>query len=198
MVAKKAASKKTAAKKAPAKKAAAKKTAGSSRTTPRKQTGATSAKAWKGKTSMKPHELEVPSGNVCLVQRVGMESLVKGGMIPNSLLGMVSDQLEKASKGKAMTELDEAQMMAQLQDNPEKLQEMFDMVDLITMQVVIEPKLEPVPEDDNDRDDDLLYVDQVDLEDKLFIFDWVVGGVGDVASFRGELAERLARSDARS
>lgn len=215
---KKTPAKKTAAKKAPAKKAAAKKKSGNPANQPPRRVrraaeqaapaGPTSAKAWKGKKSKKPHELALPSGNVCLVRRVGMESFIRGGMIPNSLLGIVEGALNQAKAGQEMTKDDEERFLREIMDDPTKADDMFNLVDAVTVAVVVEPEVLAVPmttkmiggvatqvQDDDAMDDDLLYVIDVDMEDKMEIFNFVVGGTDDYESFRGEAAERLASLD---
>jgi len=212
MATKKTPAKKTAAKKAPAKKAAAKKKGGDPRnkrpgrttppTPPAAPAGPTSAKAWKGKKSKKPYELALPSGNVCLVRAVGMESFLKGGLIPNSLLGLVQGALDKAKSGNEITKEDEDQFMETLMGDQQKIDDMFRLIDEVTLATVVEPEVHRVPTKDDGNgvqvrdpdamDDDLLYVEDVDTDDKMHIFNVVVGGTDDYESFRDEAAERLA------
>ena len=42
------------------------------------------------------------------------------------------------------------------------------------------------------KDDDLLYVDEVEDEDKMFIFQWTTGGTADIATFRQQASTSLA------
>lgn len=201
--------KKTAAKKAPAKKAAAKKKGGDPRSKqgpgrtapPAVPAGPTSAKAWKGKKSKKPYELALPSGNVCLVRAVGMESFLKGGLIPNSLLSLVQGALDKAKAGNELTKADEDAFMETLMGDQQKIDDMFRLIDEVTLATVVEPEVHRVPtktvdgkevRDPDAMDDDLLYVEDVDTDDKMHIFNVVVGGTDDYESFRDEAAERLA------
>lgn len=212
---------KSAAKKAPAKKAAAKKsgnprTRGESSRVTAKQV--TNASAWKGKDRNRPHPLELPSGNVCLVKRMGMESFLKGGAIPNALLGVVESQLKKAkSRGKkgsdkaGMTEKEELDLMKLLSEDPDRLQEMMQMTDLAVCASVIEPvvHMNVWSEDDaveglctaeevgefiewSRRDESVLYIDEVDEGDKQFIFHYISGGSNDLTRFRDEAQQRVA------
>ncbi len=66
------------------------------------------------------------------------------------------------------------------------------MYDAVLLHVVIEPHVLPVPPPEEARDPDGLYVDDVDLEDKVFLFNWAVGGTADVEAFRKEQADNLA------
>lgn len=223
---------KKAAKKAPAKKASGNpkvRDIKSGRTT---TSTPTAAKAWKGKEAKRPHPLDLPSGNTALVKRVGMESFLQGGNVPNVLMPIVQDALENAKqrtnpRQKAMTKKEELDLTKLMAEDPEKIAEMFSMVDVIVTQVVIEPPVRSGhwTEEDrrkdssilpafvegvedaregprvgefipfSERNDDLLYVDDVDEEDKMFIFNYVVGGSADAERFRSEAAQRVAALD---
>lgn len=164
---------------------------------------ATAAKDWKKGKSDKNYELEVPSGNTCLVRRPGPQALLQSGSIPNSLLGVVMPLLEEAEKkgkqGDSSPTPDAA--MADLQkaiiDDPEKLQDMFAMVDHVALQCVIAPHLTPASvraeilaneeltqEEKDAQLEELLFVDDVDFEDKMVIFNYAVGGTADLERFR--------------
>lgn len=166
------------------------------RTTPKKKTEVTSASAWKGKVTKKPHPLELPSGNTCLVKRVGMESFLQTGMMPNSLMGMVQGALDKAKSGGQVKPDDEAAMMSEITNDPAKMADMFALMDAVVIDCVVEPKVSPIPDDDEERDEDTLYIDEVDLNDRMFIFNYVSGGSADLERFRDETAERLALGEA--
>jgi len=136
---------------------------------------------WKIKN--KPTPLELPSGNTCLVQPVGMQAFITQGMIPNSLLGIIQKSLKAGQAGQA-DDLDMDEFMAEALQDPEKLRSIFDIADSVTVYCVVEPQVHPVPTDANARDPELLYVDEIDLDDKLFIFQYAVGGTRDLEPFR--------------
>lgn len=163
------------------------------KTAPKKPT---SAKAWK---KNKGEELELPSGNVALVKRPGMLEFIKKGLVPDTLMPTVD---EAVRKGKG---LPPAQTTELLKD-PTKIAAMEEMTDRVLCTVVVEPQVtffkyteeqeaageipegfnvgDDIPEDE--RDEDLLYSDDVDLEDKMFIFQYAVGGTRDLERFRRE------------
>jgi hypothetical protein len=142
-------------------------------------------------------ELEVPSGNVALVRRLGLQVFVKKGVIPNSLMPMVN----KAISSGEFDVKDELEGL-----NEQMLEDIIALYDAILLECVVEPHVSPVPllsqvhvdaglcgPDDIGnpvpyalRDQEELYVDEVDFQDKVFIFQWVVGGTRDVESFRAE------------
>lgn len=147
----------------------------------------TSAGDWK-KKSQAGTPLQVPSGNTALVKNPGMQAFVKAGMIPNSLLLPVQRALSKGHKAPNWGELAESK--------PEHIQDMLTLVDKVTVFCVLEPKVWAVPVDADgnelDREEDRLYVDEIDPMDKMFIFQWVSGGTRDLEEFRSEYGAALA------
>lgn len=164
-------------------------------------TEATSVQDWKKDSQGVP--LDVPSGHTCLVRRKPMESFLRRGLIPNALLPIV----RRAISGKEMTEADMSELTI------EQIAEMMTLYDTIVVDCVVAPKVFPVPtfkEQDvkdgkcqpeqvgeeipfDQRNPDYLYVDDVDEEDKHFIYNFVVGGTRDLESFRSEQAAALER-----
>ena len=147
---------------------------------------------------------ELPSGLVVkLKNKGGMRAFMASGIIPNSLMGIINDAIQKGTQPD-MTGIfkDDGSMDEALIDD------MLLLTDRVVMDTMVDPKVFPAPteddvqewnrthkaksaqvEDPDDlRDDDLLYVDEVDAEDKMFIFQWVTGGTQSVAQFRKELA----------
>lgn len=159
--------------------------------TPAKKKAST-AQAWKKDAQGTP--LEVPSGHTALVRPVGMQVFLQRGMIPNSLMPIIREAM-KSGKPQDM-KMDDV--------TAEQIEDMMALFDAVTCYVVVEPKvtptpmrpvdpqpegatetvLEPVPAED--RDPNVLYVDEVEFDDKQFIFQWVVGGTRDIEQFRRE------------
>lgn len=159
-----------------------------------------------------PIEFETPSGTTCLVRRVGLNGLIKAGILESmdSLTSIVNQEVIPAAEGKPTVDVS-----AVLSDS-KKFQDMIDMIDKITVYAVAEPKLHPVPkteklgsdnmpiteggkpvmvevesedrvwtELDSDGDVvDIIYVDQIDLGDKTAIMNFVMGASQDLAAFR--------------
>lgn len=152
----------------------------------------TTASAWR-QSKEEGTPLVVPSGNTCLVRSSsGLAAFVKKGAVPNSLMPVVQEAIKKG----------QAPSMDQIEtDDPTQLiEDIMAMADNMVMTVVIKPKLHPVPmvEDDTgeltievpleqrEELEDALWVDEVDFEDKFFIFNWAVGGTADLEKFREE------------
>jgi hypothetical protein len=60
------------------------------------------------------------------------------------------------------------------------------MMDAVTIYCALEPRVLPAPATEADRDDDLLYVDELTEEDKTSIFNIATGTVGELEPFRAE------------
>lgn len=148
-------------------------------------------------------DLEVPSGQLCQVRRPGIPGLVKAGVLDSldALTGIVqTDHIERVKSGKG--EIDKVDVAALAADK-EKLLEALELSDKVVEYVVLQPSVlrpvvrdeagEPVkpevPLPEKDRVPGQVYTDMVDLMDKMFIFQFVVGGVRDLETFRKEFGE---------
>ena len=153
---------------------------------------------WKRKRG---EDLELPSGNVALVKRPGMEAFLREGMIPDSLMPIVNEAI---TKGKGLP----PEKLAEMSKDMGTVLEMMDSMDRVVCNVVIEPAVryhkvlmpdlmpggrladsglnvgDEIPE--GAREDEYVYTDDIDFEDKAFIFNSAVGGTRDLERFRTE------------
>ena len=168
----------------------------------------TSAKTWKKNSGAVAHDVEMPSGNVARVKIPGLPTLMAQGLIADSLMPMVNKAIEQGKSGKAKKASKTTdQEIAQLMQDPRKFEDMMDTFDKVTVACVVEPKVvyykytednapEPdlvdqvIPEDE--RDDEILYSDEVDMDDKSFLFNLVSGGTRDLETFRRQQSQSLA------
>lgn len=189
--------------------------ASSSKSKTKKSTTAqpTSAAAWKGKRATGNIPLELPSGNVCLVRTLGISELISEGLLADSLMPIVQEQIDRGTgrpptgdhKKKSKKKDGDPGVGAEIMRDPHRMAEMFDGIDKALPKIVAEPTLlyhrheveegglktwETIPAEE--RDEDALYTDVVDFEDKLFIFNFAVGGTADLETFRQESGEPLA------
>ena len=168
----------------------------------------TSAKAWKKSGDSSSHDLELPSGNVARVRRPGLQKMLAEDVFPDAILGLAENAVQKG-KGKAKPkELKDQELRAMLADRSKRA-EMLDAFDRVTAFCVLEPKCsyhryregDEIPSDckvgdeipPELRDENILYTDEVDLEDKAHIFDFATGGSPDVEQFRSELGAAVER-----
>lgn len=134
--------------------------------------------------------LTVPTGKTCLVKMVdSMANFIAGGNVPNALLPM----MQEAATGKGV---DEKSLMELVLGSPENMRDMFSMIDNLVVECVLQPPVAPVPQyEDGEKagqdippherpDDDTLYVDYIDDDDKMFIFNYALSGVSDLEQFR--------------
>ena len=136
-------------------------------------------------------DLTVPSGQVCLVRRPGLEGLMKAGVLNrmDSLSGIVSEKHIKRVKGKgskAAGDQEEIDALS-LMNDPKAMDEVIEVVDKVVCHVVVKPEVHRTPNDVTLRKPGIVYADMVDIIDKMFIFNFVVGGTRDIATFRGGL-----------
>lgn len=135
-------------------------------------------------------DLMLPSGNVVAAKRIGVQAFLATGKIPNSLLPIMNGALTGKQSAPDLEAMD-----------PAMIADAMVMFDVAAIQCVVQPVVHEVPADIKNADgttspgprsDELLYVDEMDLEDKQFIFSWVVGGTSDVAKFRESTQQELA------
>lgn len=175
----------------------------------------TAASSWKGKASGAGLEtdLELPSGNVCRVKRVDMPTLLASGAFPDSLMSIVSEKVDTATgKSDKPKKLKKSEVEAVTQD-PKKMVELFQSIDRLIPIVVAQPAVQnhnliekdaageqkvvrPLNEEErqallDEYEGDLLFTDEVELEDKMFIFQFVIGGRRELETFRAELESSM-------
>lgn len=135
-------------------------------------------------------DLEVPSGAYCQVRRPGPLSLMQAGLFDNiDVLGSLiqTDHIDRVN-GKPGAALDKSQMeqIQELIRDKAKIAKAQELIDAVICHVVVQPEISPNPPEGEERDKNKTYVDSVDFNDKVFIFQFVVGGSADLASFRQE------------
>lgn len=131
--------------------------------------------------------LELPSGFVVKVRNTGgLRTFMSNGSIPNNLLAIISKAL---NTGKGVDTKDLVTQEGVL--DTKLLNEMSEMIDNIAMKTIVDPVINPVPADEEERSDDLLYVDELPEDDKMFIYSWVSGGTRDLEQFRRESASGM-------
>jgi hypothetical protein len=169
----------------------------SGRVTPKKRSGAADFK--KGRTEV---DLTLPSGHVVLAKRRGMDHFLEAGVVPNSLMAIIQDQIDTAEDKPKKDLKKELEKMA---GDQQRMADIVLLANNVVAECVLEPTvrlhtwtaqdvLEGIVEGDqvgkdipgSERDEDIVYTDEVDMEDKFFIFTWAVGGTSNVERFRAE------------
>lgn len=167
----------------------------------------TPADQWIGASAFEGHDVELPSTNVARIKRINPTDFLKGGSIPDPLTDIIRRAIH-TKKGLNPKELEK------ISDDPDKLASALEMIDRILTQVMVQPVVSMPPACDvavpdgvcgeyantdvhktpsraghheyheGARQSGVLYADVVDISDKLFIFQWAVGGTNDLQQFR--------------
>lgn len=150
------------------------------------------ATKWGGETVV---DLEVPSGQLCLARRPGLNGLLKAGVLHDidPLLPLVDEHVARV-EGKVDPARREEQMNKQIMDvfkDEAKFATVEHMLDRVVCYVVLKPQILMNPNDITQRKPDKIYADMIDLTDKMFILDWCLGGTADVTSFREKLTTAM-------
>lgn len=147
-------------------------------------------------------EITLPSGQVCHARRMGLETMIAAGLLgeADSLSAVVGDKhitrVREAKGNKVKEELSASSMMR----DPKALQRIVLLVDRATPFIVAEPRVVshveileegkgdqlPVTRLVENREPGVIYTDQIGLEDKMFLFNFAVGGTRDLERFRSE------------
>jgi hypothetical protein len=156
-------------------------------------------------------DLKVPSGQLCLVRRPGPAGLIAAGVLDSLdvLTGLVQtehvDRVEPSPEGERrkeeLAQVSNADLL-EIAKNPERLAKAMELVDKVICYVVLQPPLLPVPEADPEtgevpsRVPDSAYIDMVDIEDKFYIFNFVLGGTEDLVAFREKFSASVGSLEA--
>lgn len=149
--------------------------------------------------------ITLPSGQVARAMRIGLQTLVAEGLLgeTDSLSSYVGEQhirRVRNNKGKLVNK--EEISASSIASDPEALKRVLLLVDRALPHIVVEPRVlshvEDLPDggtkriDSADRVAGAVYTDQVGLEDKMFLFQFAMGGVRDLERFREESDNAVA------
>jgi len=169
----------------------------------------TSAQEWKGKRRHKGQALPLPRGNTALVRQLSPTAFLESGFMPDPLTAIVREAIQ-SKKGLPPS------AMRKMTEDPKQISEALVAFDRVLVFCVLEPSIAMPPvciKEDcgepyqhmshldvnnesyhvfiDDRDDEMLYADEVDMDDKQFIFQWALGGTSDLQQFRQEREQRV-------
>jgi hypothetical protein len=169
----------------------------------------TSAKQWRRR--QEAVAVDLPSGVRCLARRVGMQVFLEMGVIPNYLQPIVNQVIREK-------QYLPPEQQKEIMEDPKMLLQTAAMMDRALVMTVIEPEVLLPPGcvtcgkymdfEANDihnrmsdnythdyeqptRDEDSMYADEVDLMDKVFLFQWSVGGGADLETFRQGFSQSM-------
>lgn len=131
-------------------------------------------------------DLKCPSGQLCRVTRPGVENLIKLGLLDklDGLTGLVDQKHIKRVKGGKAPDLDVESLLR----DPKSLTAALETMNKIVVHVVLEPHLTL-----DDADEEKIHINNVDMDDRAFIFQFATGGTNDLEQFRKQ-REKVTRS----
>lgn len=134
-----------------------------------------------------PHDLTVPSGQVCLVRRPGLDALMAEGLLGDldSLTQIVNSKHIERVNGK-----DSVNAASMLKD-AKSVENVLHLVNKVVCATVIQPPVFMPPNDVTLRKQGVVYADSIDINDKMFIFQYVLGGTADLERFRQQSEDAL-------
>jgi hypothetical protein len=159
-----------------------------------------------GKSKSRGVDLTVPSGATCKVKFPSPQALIGAGVLDSldSLTALVGAKLNEID-GKA-----QAEVVAKMAENKANIDKALSLVDRVVEFMLLEPSVirpvlrdqtplgrgkpvldgegNEVPLPDEDRVESQIYTDDIDLEDRMFILQFAVGGSKDLDSFRSQTA----------
>lgn len=150
------------------------------------------------------HDVTLPSGATCQARRPGVQGLISAGLLDSfdDLTALIkTEHIDKHSiRGQAtvskVTPVEAKNAVDTLMADKEKLATAFHMVDRLVISVVTQPAvwIDYQLKDETDEDfaerarkarvDEAIPVRAVDLDDKMFLVNWAVGGSSDLTAFR--------------
>jgi hypothetical protein len=151
-------------------------------------------------------DVTVPSGQVCLVKKISMEDLVvldiaRDVDTPTAIASqnvakaqgkVPTDRKPKtATKAEALkSEQDKAaQVAADVAADPEAFKKHVNLIGKIVCFAVQKPEIHPVPAPDPmNRVDGRIYVDSINFNDQVALFEFAMSSTRDAETFREEPA----------
>jgi hypothetical protein len=151
-------------------------------------------------------ELTLPSGQTCRARKVTVTSLIEAGVLneADSLTAMVDQHTRRIKGGKGVPDGTVAIDQSIMRDSS-TIKAMIMMADRTLPAIVVSPPValhfkditvgkttvtKSLPESERNAmrlvRPGLIFTDQIDLEDKMHLFEWGVGGLKAFSSFRAD------------
>lgn len=168
----------------------------------------TPAGEWKGRVQVAGSDLALPSTNVARVRPISPAAFLQSGIMPDPLRPI----MQKAINDKKGLP---PKVQKKMMDDPVLLASAMEMMDRTICYVVVSPEIQMPPAciecgeyaktkqhdseqptfkhayQEGSREQGVLYADELDMTDKEFIFQWVLGGTRDLERFRKESSESV-------
>lgn len=148
----------------------------------------TPASLWK-KSGPEGFVVELPSGQAVMMHRnVDFFAMLREGNVPNPLQGIISKMVTKIQGG------DDTPIA--VEPDEEAMRAMFLFIDQMVCDVVLDPLIVMPPIDPAEKaawqqPENTVSIDDVEPDDRMFIFQVALGGAADLERFRKQQAEAV-------
>jgi hypothetical protein len=123
-------------------------------------------------------DFRTPSGQLCRLKKLDLAELAAAGVLDRvSRLPGIAGALVAQSEGQPPAKEPE-------KIDADTIKTVVDMTNVIVPMVVVAPKIEPLPEEGEERFKGLIYVDSIEITDRVAIMNRVLGGLAKLDSFR--------------
>lgn len=151
---------------------------------------------WASRTAEgEPETMTLPSGQVVKARKIGLQKLIEAGVMSEA------DSLTQLIGTKHFNEKP-AEVMQMALANPKAFGSLVMMIDRALPIIVVEPDVrlhvkiresgETVLIPVEHRESGMVYTDQIDLQDKIFLLNYAVGDLQQLAPFRGQAGDDVA------
>jgi hypothetical protein len=128
--------------------------------------------------------MTVPSGQKCRVVPLSLQELVFDGIIDDvDAVSKLVDSELIAPKTSTRAKKTAAQVGMDFLKDP-NARKAFEIMDKVLVAVIVAPKIYTNPAEGEEPDPSKIYIRNVDLRDKIAIFERVMTGVEKTAQFR--------------
>jgi hypothetical protein len=146
----------------------------------------------------KEEEVTTPNGQTCRAKRMSIDSMIAEGLLAeaDAITAQVTKHMRKIRGAKGKPDSDTVNVPSLMKD-PKAVTELITMLDRLIPHIVVSPvvrlhytetlvgktkvtKMIAI----EDREEGIVYTDQLGLEDKMFLFDWAAGGLNTMLAFR--------------
>lgn len=153
------------------------------------------------------HELTTPTGQTCRAKKMSIEAMLGAGLLAeaDAITAQVAKHMKKVKPGGKQPKKDAGPEIdvPSLMKDPGAINDLVSMLDHMMPHIIVSPpvalhyteqtvgktkvtKVIPPEKREEMREErpGLVFTDQVNLEDKMWLFDWSAGGLGSMLVFR--------------
>lgn len=128
-------------------------------------------------------DFQLPSGDTCQLRKIDIMEFLENGILQETdgLGTIVQGHIKKATTIPGKKPSADEIGMEVLKDR-KSMGKTKDMIYMVCVAAVAQPKIHMMPDDDADRDDEKIYVDTVPFADRMAIFSHVMSQINSLKS----------------